>query len=272
MQSQRVTNKEQYHVRTVDRALSVLKVFITDESKGELSLTEISRAVALDQSTTYRLLVTLEASGFIKQSDRNGKYRLGVASLALSEAFLRHNDLSQRAKPSLVNLRDQCGETVHLAVLEGLEVVYLDKLAGLHPIGLMSSRVGGRSPAYCTGLGKSLLAFHPTSEIREAYKSFPLKKYTSNTITDLDTLLKELAKIRENGYAVDVEEHEQGVACIAAPVFDHRGIAAAISVSGPSNRVIEQIAKSNLPEMVVGAAGEISSQMGGKASDSTSNV
>ncbi len=259
-----MTHKEQYHVRTVDRALSVLKVFIADDGDGELSLTEISRAVALDQSTTYRLLVTLEASGFIEQSEIKGKYRLGVATLALSEAFLRHNNLSQRAKPSLVTLRDQCGETVHLAVLEGIEVVYLDKLAGLHPIGLMSSRVGGRSPAHCTGLGKSLLACYPDSEIRSAYKNYALKKYTANTITDLDALLEELAKIREKGYAVDIEEHEQGVACIAAPVFDHRGIAAAISISGPSNRLLDQTAKLNLPKMVVDAAREVSSQLGGK--------
>jgi len=264
MQPQRITHKERYHVRTVDRALSILKVFIANEGEGELSLTEISRTVALDQSTTYRLLATLEASGFIEQSDMTGKYRLGVTTLTLSEAFLRHNNLSQRAKPSLVSLRDQCGETVHLAILEGTEVVYLDKLAGLHPIGLMSSRVGGRSPAYCTGLGKSLLAYYPSSQIKSAYKNYSLKKYTANTITDLDTLLEELAKIRTIGYAVDIEEHEPGVACIAAPVFDHQGIAAAISISGPSNRLLDQTAKLDLPKMVVEAAREISSQLGGK--------
>jgi DNA-binding IclR family transcriptional regulator len=269
MRSLRIAHKEQYHVRTVDRALSILKAFIANESEGEFSLTEISRTVSLDQSTTYRLLVTLEASGFIEQSDKNGRYRLGVASLALSEAFLRQNDLCQRANPSLVALRDKCGETVHLAIMEGIEVVYLDKLAGLHPIGLMSSRVGGRSPAHCTGLGKSLLAYYPDSMIRSAYQNLVLNKYTTNTITDLDSLMKELVKIREKGYAVDVEEHEQGVACIASPVFDHRGIAAAISVSGPSDRVIQQISKSNLPQMVIDAAGEISSLLGGRSSEIT---
>jgi DNA-binding IclR family transcriptional regulator len=105
--------------------------------------------------------------------------------------------------------------------------------------------------------------------IRSAYQNLVLNKYTTNTITDLDSLMKELVKIREKGYAVDVEEHEQGVACIASPVFDHRGIAAAISVSGPSDRVIQQISKSNLPQMVIDAAGEISSLLGGRSSEIT---
>ena len=209
---------DRYHVRSVERALSILKLFLTGE--GELNLAEISARMQLPQSTAFRLLVTLRSSGLIEQSKNNGKYRLGTTSLALGGAFLRSSDLRQSAKDSLEALRDRCGETVHLAVLDKLEVIYLDKLAGLHPIGLMSSRVGDRSPAHCTGLGKALLAQLSDAEIRERYTNTPLRRYTPNTITHLGTLLKDLAEIRAQGYAIDDEEHEAGVACVAAPIFD----------------------------------------------------
>ena len=156
----KMNKDEQLKVRTVDRALKILKLFIDCDTA--LSLTDISRKGQLNQSTVYRLLGTLVKDGFVEQSPQTGKYRLGVAALALGEAFLRQNDLCQRAHEALVQLRNSCGETVHLAVLEGSEVVYLDKLPGLHPIGLMSSRVGGRSPAHCTGVGKVSLHIKQT--------------------------------------------------------------------------------------------------------------
>ena len=237
-------NKDQQcKVRTVDRALTILKLFIDCDSA--LSLTEISRKGQLNQSTAYRLLGTLVKDGFVEQSPQTGKYRLGVATLALGDAFLRQNDLCQRAHEPLVQLRNSCGETVHLAILEGSEVVYLDKLPGLHPIGLMSSRVGGRSPAHCTGVGKVLLAYKPNEVIILSNISENFKSFTPHTITTQQTLSEELRMIRLNGYGVDNEEHEIGVACIAGPIFDHRGILAAFSVSGPVERI-----KANMNELV----------------------
>ncbi|OGO10627.1 MAG: hypothetical protein A2Z66_05080 [Chloroflexi bacterium RBG_13_66_10] len=252
---------DRYHVRSVERALSILKLFLTGE--GELNLAEISARMQLPQSTAFRLLVTLRSSGLIEQSKNNGKYRLGTTSLALGGAFLRSSDLRQSAKDSLEALRDRCGETVHLAVLDKLEVIYLDKLAGLHPIGLMSSRVGDRSPAHCTGLGKALLAQLSDAEIRERYTNTPLRRYTPNTITHLGTLLKDLAEIRAQGYAIDDEEHEAGVACVAAPIFDSAGTAAALSVAGPSQRINEQLKSRELPRVVRQAAAQVSVRLGG---------
>ncbi len=234
---------EQYKVRTVDRALTILRLFIDCDTA--LSLTDISRKGQLNQSTVYRLLGTLVKDGFVEQSPQTGKYRLGVAALALGEAFLRQNDLCQRAHEALVKLRNSCGETVHLAILEGSEVVYLDKLPGLHPIGLMSSRVGGRSPAHCTGVGKVLLAYKTNEIIISSDISENFKSFTPHTITTQEELSEELRKIRQNGYGIDNEEHEIGVACIAGPIFDHRGILAAFSVSGPVERI-----KTNMNELV----------------------
>lgn len=256
-------NEKKYILRSVERAVSVLKAFLNQEVGSELNLAEISRLVDLAQSTTFRLLVTLKTEGFIEQNPTNGKYRLGIACLALGDAFLKNNDLRQRAYPALVDLRDQCGETVHLAFLEGNEVVYLDKLAGLHPIGLMSSRAGGRAPAYCTGLGKALLSRLPESKIRDLFQSVTLFRFTENTITDVNQLVEELKKIRELGFSIDNEEHEIGAGCIACPIFDHKGVIAAISASGPVERVLHEASKDDLIQLVTGTANDISVRLGG---------
>ncbi len=253
--------EERYSVRAVGRALSILKLFTEEES---LNLATISRRIGLPQSTAFRLLVTLTAKGFVEQPSNGSNYRLGVACLALGDAFLKASDLRQRAEDRLVTLRDHCGETVHLAILEGEEVVYLLKLPGLHPIGLMSSRVGGRAPLYCTGLGKALLAFLGSeSGLPSFLKKTRLKPFTSNTLTDLRRLEIDLRKARKQGYAVDNEEHEEGVACIAAPVFDHDGLVAAISVSGPAARIRAQMNEADLAREVIRTAGEITSNLGG---------
>jgi DNA-binding IclR family transcriptional regulator len=257
-------SSEKYKLRTVDRALSILKVFLNPNESSELNLAEISRRVSLSQSTTLRLLVSLRSSGLIEQVSSNGKYRLGVTCLALGDSFLRNNDLRQTAYEFMVRLRDQCGETIHLAFLEGSEVVYLDKLAGLHTIGLMSSRVGARAPAYCTALGKSMLAFLKETELYRALQETRFTSYTQNTITHPDSLLAELESVRAQGYAIDNEEHEPGAGCVACPIFGHHGVVAAISVSGPAERVLNDQNREQLANLVISASREITTRFGGE--------
>ena len=252
-------NNNQYQVRSVHRAISILKLFI--KKPGSMSLTEISRETGLNQVTAYRLISTFITNGLLEQSAESEKYRLGVTALALGDSYSRSNDLSQRARPKLVELRDECGETVHLSILDGKEIVYLEKLPGLHPIGLMSSRVGGRAPAYCTGVGKVLLAYQSEDKIRAISSNGELIPFTPNTITSVDQLIGELSIIRMNGFALDKEEHEIGVACVAAPIFDHNGILAAISVSGPYDRIMKSAQL--LTKQAMQIAGEISILFGG---------
>lgn len=249
-----------YEVRSVKRALTLLRTFLAHED--ELSAAEMSKETGLDPSTVFRLLLTLEAQGFVEVNHTTGKYRPGVTLLELGSRFLKNNDIRSRAIAHLERLRDEFGETVHLTVLNGNEVVYLEKLAGLHPIGFMSSRVGDRNPAHCTGVGKALLAFIPDDELTARYPDGRLTRYTDTTITDLEALRLELKKVRERGFATDQEEHEPGVKCVAVPVFDHKGIAAAISVSGPSERVDHHLANSDLIERLQVAAEQVSEQMG----------
>ena len=256
-------NRYRYVTRSVERALNILHQFILGEA--EISLSEISHRVGLHQSTAFRLLATLSAAGFAEQNPNTGRYRLGPASLSVGQAFLRHSDLRQLAEAPLANLRDRSGETVHLATLHGEDVIYLEKLPGLHPIGLMSSRVGDRSPAHCTGLGKALLAHVPEELVRDLFAG-GLRSYTPRTITRMGAFLPELAKVRQMGFAIDDEEHEQGVMCVAAPVFDSHRVVAAISVAGPADRMREGVRYRDLTGEVLAAAEDISSRLGRVAS------
>jgi len=249
-----------YQVRSVQRALTILRTFLPHD--GELSAADLSKETGLDPSTVFRLLVTLEAQGFVEINHATAKYRPGVILLELGSRFLKNNDIRSRSIGYLERLRDEFGETVHLTILDGNEVVYLEKLAGLHPIGFMSSRVGNRSPAHCTGVGKALLAYLSDEQLAQRYPDRRLKRYTDQTITDLDELRAELGRVRSRGYAIDLEEHEVGVKCVAVPTFDHKELAAAVSVSGPVDRMDDHIANDDLINTLMEVAAQISEQMG----------
>lgn len=249
-----------YQVRSVQRALTLLRTFLAHD--GELSAAELSKETGLDPSTVFRLLVTLESQGFVEVNHATVKYRPGVILLELGSRFLKNNDIRTRSIGYLERLRDEFGETVHLTILDGNEVVYLEKLAGLHPIGFMSSRVGDRNPAHCTGVGKALLAYLSDGELAHRYPGGRLKRYTDQTITDLEKLRAELGRVRRQGYAIDREEHEVGVKCVAVATFDHKQIAAAVSVAGPVDRMEDHIAHGDLIHTLVEVAAQISEQMG----------
>jgi len=258
-----MTKEEQrYNIRSVSRALELLKTF--SGAQSELSLAEISRRLNLNRSTTFRLLVTLQAHDYLEQDRESRKYRLGVTCLELGSVFLNQSDIRKEALPILSRLRDECKEAVHLARLAGSEVVYLEKLEGLLPIGIMGSRVGGRAPAHCTGLGKAMLAYLPETEICQLYAESGLHRFTPNTITDVTELLSELVSIRERGYAIDNEEHEPDVKCVAVPIWNYRQkVVGAISVSGPASRIDQAIAGRELVAKVKEAGQAISSRVAG---------
>ena len=247
----------------MERALDLLVTFSTAEP--ELTLTELSSRLNLSASTTYRLLVTLENRRYVEHNHQTGGYTLGVACLDLGTVFLSQLDFRDRVLPLLESLREECRETVHLAVLDRnqMEVIYLEKLEGLLPIGMMGSRVGGRAPAYCTGLGKCLLAYVPDPVVREVYSANGMRAYTPNTITDVGELLLEMARIRKRGYAIDEVEYEPDVKCVAAPVWNHRQtVVGAISVTGPEQRMNRLIAEGDVIESVLEAAQEASVRLG----------
>jgi DNA-binding IclR family transcriptional regulator len=226
-------------------------------------LTEISRALDISSSSVFRILATLSSHSFVEKSENSGEYTLGLSCLKMAGAYYKSVNLRQKAMPVLERLRDRTSETVHLGVMDQLEVVYLEKLHGLHAIGLMSSSIGGRSPSYCTGLGKVLLAFQDPAEIERNLHQVELKQFTDTTLTSVPDLMAHLADIRSQGYGFDEEEHESGVCCVAAPIFGLSGmVIGAISISGPSERLNPIREKMELIAWITEAASDISKRMG----------
>jgi len=249
-----------YNIRVLGRAMRVLDAL--SESQPS-SLTELSRALNMSTSTTFRILASLASHGCVEKDGPFGKYRLGLRVIELARAYFEGNDLRRSALPELERLRDTTGETVHLGVLNEMEVVYLEKLHGHHAIGLMSSRVGGRSPAYCTGLGKVLLAHSDPERIRKHFEGVGLTRFTDATVRTVPALMEVLDRVRKVGYAIDQGEHEAEVRCVAAPVFDLSDqVVAAISVSGPAGRMNPIEDNARLIERTRAAAQEISRRLG----------
>lgn len=224
---------------SVDRALRVIERLGT--SGSGYTLEELSAETAIPKSTLHRTLAALKARGFAAQPRAGGPYTLGPQLLAVAFGFHERLDVRGLIHPLLVRARDQFGETVHMGVLDGADVVYLDKVESLKPL-KMTSVIGGRNPAHATALGKALLAWTlPDDEAVAAWlaEAGPLPARTANTIVEPAAVTAALAQIRERGWALEYEESEPGVRCVAVPVFLGRPqpAAAAISVAGPKQRL-----------------------------------
>lgn len=218
---------------TVTNAARLLKQFRTREDS--IGVSELARRLGLGKSGVHRLLVTLVAEGLLEQDPRTGGYRLGIVMFELGEAVRVHLDLHAAAGPVLAHLRDQTGESSQVGVLDGDEVVYVDRLESAHSLRLMYD-TGRRVPSHCTSSGKVLLA-HLPEPAREAVLARPRRRLTPHTIVDPDALRVELATVRARGWAEAVDEREIGVASLAAPVRDvHGDVVAAVSIGAPVAR------------------------------------
>ncbi|MEV8635368.1 IclR family transcriptional regulator [Streptosporangium sp. NPDC051023] len=225
-------------VGSVDRALLILQE-IGRHSRGA-TLDELATRLGLPKSSLHRLLGALKHRGFAAQPEPSGPYFLGTEMLATAFRFYETMDLRTLVHPLLARLGEEFSETVHMAMLDGAEVVYLDKVEAVRSI-TMTSVIGGRNAAHCTGVGKALLAWtYPTDEAVRAWaeRYGPLTSRTRNTITSPAKLATHLTQIRERGYALDLEENEPGVRCVAAPVFMGKSApVAAVSVTALKDRM-----------------------------------
>jgi len=225
-----------------------------------MSLKDLSRKASLNPSTAYRILNTLEAHGLVQQDPMTRYYGLGLQVLQLAAAVRSQLDLRETARPFLRGLAKEAGETANLVTFEGDEAVYIDQLFSSQPIRAFT-QIGARVPLHCTGVGKVLLASLPSEE-RETRLQMGLPAFTKNTITNPYHLSEELVKISDQGFALDIEERQEEVRCIAAPILDDEAkVTAAISISGPAHRLTLDRMNQLVP-MVVHAALEISSQLG----------
>lgn len=232
-------------VESVDRALRILKL-LAGNGQG-VTLEELATSSGIPRSSLHRLLSALRHRGFAAQPEQNGPYFLGTEMLAIAFRYSENLDLRALVHPLLLRLRKELQETVHMAVLDGGEVVYVDKVEANHPI-RMTSVIGGRNPAHCTGVGKALLAWtYPTDEAIALWARTyqPLEPRTRHSITNPAKLAEEMRRIRAAGHSLDLEENEEGVRCAAVPVFLGRTTPlAAISVTAPKSRFpTEKLAK-----------------------------
>jgi DNA-binding IclR family transcriptional regulator len=255
----KAVSMRRYTVDAAAKALDLLGAFSFREPR--LSLAELATRTGIPRPTAFRLLTTLEQAGFVTKV--NGEYQLGIKCFVLGNIVGATLDIREKARPHLEALRDATAETVHLAVLDGWQVLYLERLQSPRPIGFMRSRVGGSVPAYCTGLGKTLLAFKPEDAVAAWLATQTMKAMTPQTITSPRRLVKELRAIRERGYGVDEQEHEIGVHCIAAPIRDHaHEVVAAVSVAGPADRMPRPLVGSEMASAIVATAHAISVELG----------
>ncbi|HUW65079.1 MAG TPA: IclR family transcriptional regulator [Spirochaetia bacterium] len=252
------TNNGTRLLQSVQNALRLLDVF--SETQTEFTLGELSLRLQLGKSTVHRLLLTLESSGFIARSRANGKYRLGMKLVYLGGLVLKQINLIKVAHPYLEKLAQDVEETVHLVVMDQMEAVFIDKVESLRPM-QMGSRIGYRMPAHCAATGKMMLAHLPAQDLEEFLSGEDLRGYTENTITDREGLKKHLQQVKVKGYAVDREESEEGLMCIAAPIRDLRGrVMAAVSISGLAARL--SLREGDMAVRVKETAGTISTAMG----------
>jgi DNA-binding IclR family transcriptional regulator len=242
---------------TVANALHVLNQFsYTDRVLGP---SELARRLGLPKSVVHRLVSTLAAEGFLEPV-AGGQYRLGVHLYELGSLVVHGIELREVAHPILQRLRNATNETVHLAILDGTEVVYIERMESQATLRLFS-RLGTRMPAHATSSGKVILAFGPPETV-DAVLANKLRRLGPRTITTRAGLLDALAKIREDGYAATVEESEVAVSSVGAPIFGYEGrVVAALSVAGPSPRLTPDLIP-RVAKLTCDAAAEISRGMG----------
>jgi len=247
-------------VQSIDRMILIVEL-LSMHPKGA-SLTEICGETSLPKGTVSRMLGALISHGYVIQEPDTKRYRLTMRMFEIGSRVAGSANILSVARPYLEYLSSVSGEAVHLVSRVNDEVVYLYKEEASNSIVRMSSFVGLRNPMYCTGVGKSILAFLPDDEMRGIWSRTVPIRFTSSTITTLEDMEAEILRIRQRGYAIDDEEHEAGVRCVAAPILDFNGNpVAAISLSAPAVRLNDAEIEKYAP-MVMEAAGNISRYFG----------
>lgn len=234
--AQVATNGSPTHtaVPALDRALALLQTLA--HTPKPLTLSQISDLIGVSRSTVYSLLATLQKHGMVDKDPQHKTYRLGVGALVLGNAYLDQVSLLPVFNEVAQRLVNTCRETVKLAVLDRREVVYIGKQEGLYSVRLVA-RIGSRMPAHATAVGKVLLAQLDEQQLDQLYLGYHFPHKTPNTISSRAMLSTMLLRVRAEGYAYDMEESALGLQCVAAPVYDHGGAVAAMSIGVPKERL-----------------------------------
>ncbi|MDK2856689.1 MAG: IclR family transcriptional regulator, acetate operon repressor [Bacillota bacterium] len=246
MQRSSAASGPAYNVRAVERAMDLLLAL--GRAEPSLGVTELADELHLHKSTVHRLLVTLEGKGFVEQDPASGRYRLGLKLFELGAVVGSRLELRREALPFLKELSEKSGHTVHLVLLSGYDPIYVEKVENPHSV-VTYSQIGKKLPLHATAAGKVLLAHLPPTDQEEVLRG-RLTAYTPNTITDPAVLRDHLARVVQQGYAVDDEELELGLRCVAAPIRGPRGqVVAALSLSG----LTATLTRERLPGLIAAA-------------------
>ncbi len=248
-------------IQSVYHALQLFEVFRTAE-KEEFGVTELSNALGLHKNNVFRLLATLSSCGYIEQNPQTENYRLGIGIFNLGQKFIHKLGILKLARPFMKKITSEVNESSYIGILREGNAIYLGISETSLPV-RVASRVGKDVPAYTTAIGKAQLAYAPEEEINKIYPESRLKRYTPNTIVSLAELKRQLKEVAANDYAVDNEELEVGVRCIAVPIKDYLGVpVAALSVSGPVSRMSESRLREEILPVVQKFSREISKRLG----------
>ncbi len=255
--AEKKTEKKYYRIASLEKGIKVLELLA---QHGELSVSEAAKLMDTNRAGSHRFISTLKDLGYVEQN-ANSKYQPTLKIMRLATKVANQFEIRRVAKPYMHRLSMMFKETINLGFFKNQEIIHIDKIDSLEVL-RMDSALGDKAPAYCTGLGKAILAFLPEHELEHYLEHTEFKQLVPNTITDKDEFRSELERVRLNGYAIDDEEMTIGLSCIAVPIFDHNSYPAyAISVSGPSmrlnHRTLEEIKKT-----ILNASSELSHLMG----------
>ncbi|MFW6022555.1 MAG: IclR family transcriptional regulator [Halanaerobiaceae bacterium] len=249
------------YVKSVVKAFKIFEELV--ENNTPMTLSSVSNSLDINISTVHRLINTLVKLGYVEQN-KEGLYKIGINAYNIADIIANDFDLKKIVHPYLKKIVNACNETCNLVALENHHVVYLDQIESTNMV-RMFAREGSRGAAYCTGSGKALLANLDDKTLENYLDKVELKKFTENTITDKVILKKELQKIKAQGYALDLEEKERGVRCVAAPLFNKdKKLVAAISVSGPCARITEEYLYDTLIPLVLNTAAKVNKELNNK--------
>lgn len=248
-------------VPLLEKALTILEIIGNDSNP--LTINQIAKLSGIPLSSLYRVMNTLTELGFVNKDPTTRTYSLGLKLLYLGNQVKRQLPLIKIVRPFLEELTEKTGETSNLVMEENGEVVYVERVDTQNPLRI-THMIGRKAPMYATGVGKCLLAWKDTQEVIRIINKTGMHKLTPNTITNLNELLEELQRVRERGYALDLEECEIGIRCVSAPLFLGEEVVAAISISGPSVRLTDDKIPEYIP-LVLKASQEISRILKGES-------
>jgi len=253
-------NNKIYSICSVDKALNLIEQFHQDE--GELGLIDLSSRLQLPKSYVFRLLVTLQSRNYVEQNMNTAKYRLGFKNLTLGLQGAKHLGVLKKSRLIMEEMVRGCNETICISIMKDYSIINLDAVECDHSV-RVTPRIGVPLPAYCTAAGKAQIAYYSDDKLKMFVLNNEFQKYTSNTIINRDHFRQQLRQVAQNGYAIELEELDLGVACIGASIRDFSSnIVGAVTCVVPTHRFTDNRMRKDLIPLVTKGAVDISTQLG----------